>query len=62
MPSRAVAGGIGRKAEEEPIAELAATTATPRDARPVTAEQAGDLGTWPNANGTEGGYLTQSRI
>jgi hypothetical protein len=30
-----------RKAEEEPIAELWATTTTPRGARPVDAQQAG---------------------
>jgi len=42
MPSRAVAGGMDRKAEEETIAELSATTTTPRDARPVAAQQAGD--------------------
>src|SRR5260370_25253542 len=31
-PSRAAAGGMDRKAEEEPIAELWATTTTPRGA------------------------------
>jgi hypothetical protein len=44
MPSRADAGGMDRKAEEETIVELSATTATPRDARPADAQQAGDLG------------------
>jgi len=43
MPSRAVAGGMDRKAEKEPIVELSATTATPRDARPTAAQQARDL-------------------
>jgi hypothetical protein len=43
MPSRAAAGGMDRKAEEETIVELSATTATPRDARPAAAQQAGDL-------------------
>jgi len=43
MPSRAVAGGMDRKAEEETMVELSATTATPRDARPAGAQQAGDL-------------------
>src|SRR5215831_15114644 len=42
MPSRAAAGGMHRKAEEEPIAELWATTTTPRGARPGDAQQAGD--------------------
>src|SRR5262245_54515716 len=32
-----------RKAEEELIVELSATTTTPRDARPAGAQQAGDL-------------------
>ena len=32
-----------RKAEEEPIAELLATTTTQRGARPVDAQQAGGL-------------------
>jgi len=43
MRSRAVAGGMDRKAEEEPIVELSATTTTPRAARPADAQQAGDL-------------------
>jgi len=43
LPSRAPAGGMDRKAEEEPIAELLATTTTPRGARPADAQQAGDL-------------------
>jgi hypothetical protein len=43
MPSRAVAGGMDRKAEEELIVELSATTTTSRDARPAAAQQAGDL-------------------
>jgi hypothetical protein len=43
MPSREVAGGMDRKAEEETIAELPATTTTLRDARPAGAQQAGDL-------------------
>jgi len=43
MPSRAAVGGMDRKAEEEPIAELLATTTTQRDARPADAQQAGDL-------------------
>jgi hypothetical protein len=43
MPSRAVAGGMDRKAEEEMIVELSATTTTLRDARPVGAQQAGAL-------------------
>jgi hypothetical protein len=42
MPSRAVAGGMDRKTEEETIVELSATT-TPRDDRPAAAQQAGDL-------------------
>jgi hypothetical protein len=33
MLSRAAAGGMDRKAEEETIVELSATTATLRDAR-----------------------------
>jgi len=41
MPSRAAAGGMDRKAEEELIAELWATTTTLRAARPVDAQQAG---------------------
>ena len=41
-PSRAAAGGMARKAEEERIAELFATTATPRDARPADAQQTQD--------------------
>jgi hypothetical protein len=32
-----------RKAEEETIVELSATTTTPRDACPADAQQAGDL-------------------
>jgi hypothetical protein len=40
MPSRAAAGGMDRKAEEELIAELWATTTTPRAARPADAQQA----------------------
>jgi hypothetical protein len=48
MPSRAVADGMDRKAaEEELIVELSATTTTPRDARPVDAQQAGDLWDMP---------------
>src|SRR5215472_15176063 len=43
LPSRAAAGGMDRKAEEEPIAELLATTTTQRGARPVDAQQAGGL-------------------
>jgi hypothetical protein len=34
---------MGRKAEEELIVELSATTTTQRAARPVDAQQAGDL-------------------
>jgi hypothetical protein len=34
---------MDRKAEEETIAELSATTATPRAARPAVAQQARDL-------------------
>jgi hypothetical protein len=34
---------MDRKAEEELIVELSAATATPRDARPAAAQQAGDL-------------------
>jgi len=37
MPSRAVGGGMDRKAEEELIVELSATTTTPRAARPAVA-------------------------
>jgi hypothetical protein len=43
MPSLAGAGGMDRKAEEELIVELSATTTTQRDARPADAQQAGDL-------------------
>jgi hypothetical protein len=43
MPSRAATGGMDRKAEEETIVELSATTTTQRDTRPVDAQQAGDL-------------------
>jgi hypothetical protein len=34
---------MDRKAEEEPMVELSATTTTLRDARPAAAQQAGDL-------------------
>jgi len=34
---------MDRKAEEETIVELSATTATPRAARPAAAQQARDL-------------------
>jgi hypothetical protein len=34
---------MDRKAEEEPIVELLATTTTQRGARPADAQQAGDL-------------------
>jgi len=34
---------MDRKAEEETIVELSATTTTPRDARPADAQQAEDL-------------------
>jgi len=37
MPSRAADGGMDRKAEEELIVELSATTTTPRAARPAAA-------------------------
>src|SRR5262245_47803837 len=48
-PSRAAAGGMDRKAEEEPIAELLATTTTPRGDRPADAQQARDLRDMPYA-------------
>src|SRR5438552_17978138 len=38
-----------RKAEEEPIVQLSATTTTPRDARPADAQQARDLWDTPLA-------------
>jgi len=34
---------MDRKAEEETMVELSATTTTPRDTRPAAAQQAGDL-------------------
>jgi len=34
---------MDRKAEEETIVELSATTTTPRNARPAAAQQAEDL-------------------
>jgi hypothetical protein len=43
MPSRAVADGMDRKAEEETTEELSATTTTLRDALPAGAQQARDL-------------------
>jgi hypothetical protein len=39
--------GVFRKAEEQPVAGLSAATATPRDARPVAAQQAEDLWDMP---------------
>ncbi len=47
-----------RKAEEEPIVEVSATTATPRDARPAGAQQAGDLQDIAQSQptGTEGAW------
>jgi hypothetical protein len=38
---------MDRKAEEETIVELSATTTTPRDARPADAQQAQDLQEMP---------------
>jgi len=38
---------MDRKAEKETIVELSATTTTPRDARPVAAQQAEDLREMP---------------
>jgi len=38
---------MDRKAEEETIVELSATTTTPRDARPAAAQQAEDLWDMP---------------
>jgi hypothetical protein len=38
---------MDRKAEEEPMVGLSATTATPRDARPAAAQQAEDLWDMP---------------
>jgi hypothetical protein len=34
---------MDRKAQQETIVELSATTATPRDARPAATQQAGGL-------------------
>src|SRR6516162_7431206 len=53
---------MDRKAEEEPIAELLATTTTPRGARPAGAQQSGDLRDTPWAAAPRSTLGNRSRI